>query len=322
LANIPAPAAQVVKIAANGEEFLFAPDEARPMPDRSVRVVVHDTALVAESPMWSAERESLYWLDGRRDAVYRLNTRDGTRSEWATPSKVNGLALASGGLIVAMKSGIALLDTSSGTFERIAEPERGNARMRMNDAKLDRAGRFWFGSMEDDGAAPIGRIFVLAGDGTLRVADEGFTIPNGFAWSPDNRRMYLADSKLRAIYQYDFDLETGTARNRRPFVATVPLGAPDGATTDAAGYLWSACLGAFALARYAPDGSVDRTVELPVERPTSVMFGGPELKTLFVTTASRALSPEALAAQPLAGAVLAIDVDVPGLPEPVFTAFP
>jgi sugar lactone lactonase YvrE len=319
---MPAPEAYCVKIAARGKEFLFAPDEGAPMPDHSVRVVVHDNALVAESPMWSAAQASLYWLDGRRDAVYRLDTRDGTRSEWTTPSKVNGLALAAGGLIVAMKSGIALLDTSSGVFERIAEPERGNARMRMNDAKLDRAGRFWFSSMEDDGAAPIGRIFVLSGDGTLRVVDDGFTIPNGFAWSPDNRRMYLADSKLRTIFQYDFDLETGAARNRRPFVEAAPLGAPDGATTDAQGYLWSACLGGFALARYAPDGTVDRTVELPVERPTSVMFGGPELKTLFVTTASRALTPEALAAQPLAGAVLALDVEVPGLPEAVFTASP
>lgn len=238
--------------------------------------------------------------------------------QWSTPARVNALALQRDGLIVAMKSGVALLDTAAGTFEHIARPESA-PEMRLNDAKVDRAGRFWVGSMHDEGAAPIGRIFRLSADLQLDCIDDGFTIPNGFAWSPDNRRMYLADSPLRRIYVYDFDLGSGEARNRRVFVASPPAGMPDGATTDVEGYLWSACVGGFALARYAPDGNVDRIIELPVERPTSVTFGGPELRTIYITTATRGLTPEQLAAQPLAGAILSINVDVPGVAEPEFT---
>jgi sugar lactone lactonase YvrE len=188
----------------------------------------------------------------------------------------------------------------------------------MNDAKLDRAGRLWFGSMEDDGAVPAGRIFRLSPNLALEVVDEGFTVPNGFAWSPDDRRMFVADSRLGTIYAYDFDVESGRAWNRRPFVAAAPKGVPDGATTDARGYLWSACVGGSAIACYAPDATVECIIELPVERPTSVIFGGPDLKTLYITTATRGLSFEQRTAQPLAGAILAVDLDITGLPEPTF----
>jgi L-arabinonolactonase len=283
----------------------------------NLRAVVNDGAIVAESPMWSGGEQALYWLDGRRDMVYRFDHRSGARAEWPVPSRVNALALSAGGLVVAMKSGVALLDVVTGTFATIAQPETARPDIRMNDAKVDRAGRLWFGSMHDDAAAAIGRVFRLTYGEEATAVDEDFTVPNGFAFSPDDRCMYLADSKLSTIYVYDYDRAAGDVRNRRAF-AQPPAGNPDGATIDAQGYLWSACIGGFALARYAPDGSLNRIVELPVERPTSVMFGGPDLKTLYVTTATRGFSPEQRAAQPLSGAVLALDVDVPGLPEPLF----
>jgi sugar lactone lactonase YvrE len=284
----------------------------------AVDVVANDRALVGESPVWSVRERALYWLDGRSDAIYRIDA-NGARTHWTTPAKVNAIALRPGGLIVAMKSGIATLDTATGTFATIAVPEPYGPAMRMNDGKIDRAGRFWFGTMHDDAADASGHIYRLTGS-ELATIDRGYTIPNGFAWSPDDRRMYLADSELRTIFAYDYDLASGEARNRRAFAETPPGTMPDGATVDAGGYLWSARVGGASVARYAPDGTLDRVLELPVQRPTSVIFGGDDLRTLFITTASRRLSPEQLAAQPLAGAVLAVRVDVPGVPEPEFAA--
>jgi sugar lactone lactonase YvrE len=285
----------------------------------SIEVVVNDRALVGESPMWSVAEGALYWLDGRNDVIERIEPDSGMRASWNTPAKVNALALrAAGGLIVAMKSGIATLDTTTGDFTHLVTPGDYTATMRMNDGKVDRAGRFWFGTMHDDGSDASGRIYRLDSDGTLATIDRGYTIPNGFAWSPDDRTFYVADSQLRTIYAYDFDAPAGEVHDRRPFAQTAEGTMPDGATVDADGYVWSANVGGWGIARFAPDGTLDRRLELPVQRPTSVIFGGPDLRTLFITTASRRLSPEQLAAQPLAGAVLAVGVDVPGLPEPAF----
>jgi sugar lactone lactonase YvrE len=285
----------------------------------TIEVIANDRALVAESPMWSASEHALYWLDGRSDAIYRIDVESGERSSWTTPAKVNALGLrAPGGLIVAMKSGIATLDTVTGAFSHLVAPAPYTGAMRMNDGKVDRAGRFWFGTMHDDAADACGHVYRLDPNGTLATIDSGYTIPNGFAWSPDDRTMYLADSHLSTIYAYDFDAASGEARNRRPFARTAEGAMPDGATIDAEGYLWSANVGGWGIARFAADGTLDRRLELPVQRPTSVIFGGDDLRTLFITTASRRLSPEQLAAQPLAGAILAVRVDVPGLTEHPF----
>jgi L-arabinonolactonase len=285
----------------------------------TIEVIANDGALVAESPTWSASERALYWLDGRSDAIYRIDLRSGARSSWATPAKVNALGLrAAGGLIVAMKSGIATLDTATGIFTHVVRPAPYTQTMRMNDGKVDRVGRFWFGTMHDDAADAGGHVYRLDANGTLATIDAGYTIPNGFAWSPDDRTMYLADSHLRTIFAYDFDAASGEARNRRPFAQTAEGTMPDGATIDAKGYLWSANIEGWGIARFAADGTLDRRLELPVQRPTSVIFGGEDLSTLFITTASRRLTPEQLSAQPLAGAILAVRVDVPGLPAHAF----
>jgi L-arabinonolactonase len=283
-----------------------------------VSALVADRAIVGESPMWSSSERALYWLDGRSDAIYRIHPESGKRAEWAVPSRVNALATAAGGLIVAMKSGLSLLDTTTGVFTPVAPAPFDRTDMRMNDAKADRAGRFWFGTMQDDGAEPAGSLYRYESGGTPVEVDVAYTVPNGFAWSPDDRCMYVADSRAKTIYAYDFDIDSGGASNRRPFAVSARASC-DGATVDSKGYVWSACPGGSALARYAPDGTVDRIVELPVERPTSVIFGDDDLRTLYVTTATRTIPPERLASQPMAGNVLAVRVDVPGLPEPAFT---
>jgi sugar lactone lactonase YvrE len=282
-------------------------------------VVTNDRAALGESPLWSPREGALYWIDTRGPTIMRLHLASGERRTWGLPSTVGAIALRRvGGLLLATKHGVATLD-ADGTFALLHDPEPELPAHRLNDGKVDRAGRFWFGTMEDDARTPTGRLYRYDADGTSSAHDEGFTIPNGQAWSPDNRRMYCADSRRSTIYVYDFDLAGGTLANRRVFVRTPDGdGFPDGATVDAQGYLWSARINASAIVRYAPDGSEDRRVTLPMSRPTSVAFGGPDLCTLFVTTGYARLSAEQLAAQPLAGALLALRLDVPGVPEPEF----
>lgn len=281
-------------------------------------VITDDRALTAESPVWAAAEGALYWIDTWRERIHRLHLAGGTRAEWSVPSKIAAVGLReNGGLVVAMKSGIAFVDKTNGAVELIVnpDPEPGH---RLNDGKVDRAGRLWFGSMEESGTWPDGKVYRFSGDRRVAIADDEYILPNGPCWSPDDRLMYLADSRRNRINVYDFDLPSGEISNRRTFADVPGPGVPDGATTDAEGALWSACSGGGAIVRYLPGGEVAERVELPVSRPTSVMFGGDDLRTLFITTASARLSDEELAAQPLAGKILAIRTDVPGLPEPLF----
>jgi L-arabinonolactonase len=281
-----------------------------------IEIVADLKMLTGESPMWSTREAALYWLDTRSDTIFRRDVSGGIR-RWTTPAKVNALGLAPAGLIVGMKGSVALFDLQSGVFTHLIDPAPGRTELRLNDGKVDRAGRFWFSTMEDNAGAAIGSIYQLAGT-SLTLIDEEFTIPNGFAWSPDDSTMYLADSKLGCIYAYDFSLADGAAKNRRVFSDVPNVGNPDGATADAQGFVWSARPGEWSVVRLDREGNVDRVVRLPVQRPTSVIFGGDDLRTLFVTSGTRGLSPEQLAGQPHAGALLAVEVDVPGLPEPEF----
>ncbi|MGH7119614.1 MAG: SMP-30/gluconolactonase/LRE family protein [Acetobacteraceae bacterium] len=219
----------------------------------------------------------------------------------------------------ALASGFAFLDFATGAIERLAAPEKNNARNRFNDGKCDRSGRLWAGTMDDRMSEHTGALYRLDPDRTCRRMAAEIGIPNSIAWSPDDRVFYFADTLDRVIYACDFNRETGTITNRRVFCTMQGQpGAPDGSTVDAEGYLWNAQWDGWRVVRYDPDGRIERIVELPVQKPTSCMFGGPDLSTLYITSAIWDLTGPALAAQPLAGAVLAIEVGVRGLPEPRF----
>lgn len=284
-----------------------------------VEIIADDRAGHAESPLWSPAEGALYWLDTRPGTIYRLELATGKRARWSTPSRLGALGLRRNGLIVATKTGLGFLDTATGAFAPLVDPEPDVPDSRINDAKMDRAGRFWFGSCQDDGMTPTGTIYRFGRDRDLAAIDRPYTIPNGFAWSLDNTRMYLTDTPRGTIFAYDYDLATGTATNRRPF-ATVDRrdGTPDGTTVDSEDFVWSARFGGGAVARYAPDGRLDRIVELPTKGTTNVAFAGDDLRTLVVTSGARGLSEAELAAQPHAGAVFALRVDVPGVPETAY----
>jgi sugar lactone lactonase YvrE len=201
----------------------------------------------------------------------------------------------------------------------LAVPEPGRTGNRFNDGKCDRAGRLLVGTMAIDNGPGQGALWSVAPGGTTRAVETGVHVSNGPAWSPDDRTLYFTDTGARTVYAYDYDLATGAATNRRTFATFSGVdGKPDGMAVDAAGCVWVAVWDGWRLERRRPDGSLDRVVMLPVPRPTSLAFGGDDLRTLFVTSARVRLSAEQLVEAPLSGSVLALVVDVPGTPVGAF----
>lgn len=277
------------------------------------------TDILGESALWSVEDEALYWVDIRLPAIRRWSYASGTTTTWQMPDLVGSIALMRGRrLLVALRDRLEIFHLNDGTLEMLSVLDVPHADIRCNDGRCDRQGRFWFGTMNNVTRGPEGSLYRFDRQSGCKKFFSGIRIPNSLAWSPDGRTMYFADSLTYAIYRYPFDAESGTFGERQLFAQTTAPAIPDGSCVDCDGYLWNAEHGGWRLTRYAPDGRIDRTVELPVEHPTSCAFGGPELDVLYVTTATQRMSDEQLRQQPLAGAVLALRPGVTGLPEPYY----
>jgi sugar lactone lactonase YvrE len=285
-----------------------------------IACVLDAKSLLGEGPLWDAAEAALYWVDIKRREVHRFDPRAGRDRKWQVPVDVGWLAVRErGGLVLAMRSGFYFFDPATGALECVARPEPGRPENRLNDGKTDRQGRFWAGSMSEGDYQPTGGLYRIdATFGCVKMID-GIAVSNSLAWSPDGRTMYHADSVVRTVWAWDFALEDGAIANRRVFFTLDDKdGVPDGATVDADGYLWVAIWNGWRVARYDPQGRLDRTVELPVQRPTCPAFGGPGLATMYLTSACGRLAPEAVAAQPQAGGLFDLDVGVKGLPEARF----
>jgi len=236
------------------------------------------------------------------------------------PEDIGSIGLReSGGAVGALRSGFAAIDFCTGEVRRFGNLDLATPAMRFNDGRCDRRGRFWAGTLHENRMPGTAALYRLEATGDCAELVGGLTVSNGITWSPDDRIMYFADSWTKTIFQCDFDLDSGALRNQRIFAEVPPgSGVPDGATVDAEGFLWSANFDGACLTRYAPDGSVDRVIPMPVPRPTSCAFGGENYSVLYVTSASINLTQEQRNAAPLAGAIFAIDAGVRGLPEPRF----
>ncbi len=274
---------------------------------------------LGESCVWSVEEAALWWIDVRGPSLRRLDAAAGRIDSFDLPETVGSIGLrAGGGLVVALGSRIAVFDPASGRLDTIARPHETYDNQRFNDGRCDRQGRFWSGTMDDVARGECGTLYRLEADRSLAPVLGPVTIPNSLAWSPDGATMYFSDTTSRAIMAYDFDTASGTPSRPRVFARTEGPGTPDGSTVDCEGFLWNAEYDGWRLTRYAPDGRVDRIVPMPIARPTCCAFGGPDLATLYVTTAAQKLTAAELAAQPLAGGLLALDAGVRGLPEPCY----
>jgi len=285
-------------------------------PEIACVAQTHD--VLGEVPIWSVRDQALYWIDGFKPACTAYDPATRQVQSWTPPVKLGSFALrAAGGFLLASRQGIGVYDPAAGTFQLRHDPESDRPNNLLNDGRCDRRGRFWVGSMDKMLQQESGRIYRYDPDGTCTVAEDPVYLTNGVAFSPDDRWMYFADSHHKTIYRYDFDLAAGRISNRRP-IATITEGVPDGSCVDAEGFLWNAQFDAGRVVRYAPDGRLDRTVMLPVTARPRAPSAAPDLRTLYITTASFRLKDAEKAAQPHAGGLLAVDVGVAGVEEPMF----
>ena len=267
---------------------------------------------LGEGPFWDAATRRLHWVDILAPALLSGDPVTGERSSRPMPELI-GVAIPkdTGGFVCATETGIKTI-SDTGEIAVLAEPEADRPGNRFNDGKCDSRGRLWVGSLAINTEPGRGRLWRIDADGAATLMEDGLHISNGLGWSPDDKTFYFTDGP-RTIWAYDFDVEAGTISNRRPFVEFGPGdGVPDGLTVDADGHVWVAIWDGWAVRRYTPEGRVERTISLPVPRPTSCTFGGPNLDRLFVTTARIRLSAKHLAEAPLSGSVLALDAGVTG----------
>lgn len=272
----------------------------------------------AEGPVWSPREEALYWVDIEGQSLHRYASNGAAMTSWNFDKKICSVALTDGSkILAAFADGIYSFDTLTNTLEQMALPTIDVERVRFNDGKCDRKGRFFAGTMDIQERQPLGALYRFDLSGLTEI-DSGFTVLNGPAFNPDNTRIFVIDSKSNNIYCYDFDERAGKPSNKNLFVNTADFpGVPDGCTIDSEGFLWSARWDGSAVMRFDSKGNAKRIVELPTARPSSCMFGGADLKTLFVTTVRLGLTENDLSHQPLAGHILALDTDgISGLSEP------
>jgi sugar lactone lactonase YvrE len=270
-----------------------------------------ESGLLSEGPRWDARRSELFWVDVLTAQLHRARVEpDGRLELLSTLSFARIVAAAAptgaGGYVIAAGTGFLYAD-SDGAVRELAQPERGRFDVRMNDGACDPQGRFWAGTMAYDETPGAGALYRLELDGTCTTVLTGLTISNGIGWSPDGRTMYLVDSGTKRIDAFEFNPTDGALSRRRTIVRiNEPHAVPDGLTVDDEGCIWVALWDGGAVRRYRPDGTLLASVPLPVDRPTSCAFGGPERDTLFVTTARNDPSPGKLTEQPDAGRVFSI----------------
>ena len=279
---------------------------------------------LGESPLWHPGEQVLYWCDIPGRKLNRFDPGNGAHRAWAFDTDVACCApVRDGGLVLALRRGLVRFDPAGGSSTTLAEAPYDPVHERFNDGKADPQGRFWVGTIFELRDSPRAALYRFAAGRLDRMAGD-ITVSNGLAWSPDARTLYWADTKAHAVYVFDFDIAAGSLSRRRVF-ARFPLklpeqslasygGRPDGAAVDAEGGYWVAMFEGARVLRFAPDGTLTREVPLPVRCPTMPCFGGADLKTLYITSAREKRPADELAREPLAGCVLQLRVDVPGLP--------
>jgi len=284
----------------------------------AIHLVADVKALLGEGPIWVAREQALYWLDIKGRRLLRLDDR-GVR-EWPTPMRVGSIApRAAGGFVAGTDAGLFTVEIDEEVrLTAIANPEVQLPDNRFNDGKVDREGRFWAGTMDDTEQAAVGALYRLDPDHRWTKTEEGYGVTNGPAFNRAGSIMYHSDSARRTIYRFGLSPD-GELGQREIFARfTGAEGYPDGMTVDAKDCLWVAFWDGWAVRRFSPSGEELAAIDVPVQRPTSVAFGGPSLDRLYVTSARIGLDPTALAVQPSAGGLFMLEPGVSGIAEQPF----
>lgn len=294
---------------------------ALPMPavDGPVHCVWDAQATLGEGLCWSARTQALWWVDILQRCLYRYRPSDGSRRRWQFDEEISAVAERADapGLIVTLRWGFAAFDAESPDARPVylnrpgAEPV-GN---RFNDGKCDRNGRFWAGTMDFACKAPTGALYRYDRDGRCVRHEIGFAVTNGPTWSLDERTMFFNDTVNGQVHAFDFDPSSGEICNQRPWLKFARgEGVPDGMTTDAAGRIWIAHWGGSCVSCHDPASGVELgRIGVPASQVTNCAFGGPDLRTMFITCAREGLSAERLLREPLAGALFEVAMGEPGM---------
>lgn len=296
------------------------------MTSEKLQAVLSTRMQLGECPIWHPQQAALYWIDIDGRAVHRLRPADKAHHSWQMPSEPGCIAFdASGGLLVALRFGLAHLDTETGTLTALSDAPYDPATMRYNDGRCDAAGRLWVGTIYEPRDHPGAPLFSVT-QGAISDSGKRATVSNGVAFSPDNKTMYHADTTSHRIHAYDFDIVSGNITGSRLFKQFATDrddnygGRPDGAAVDSEGAYWCAMYEGARLLRLSPEGEILREIALPARCPTMMAFGGEDLKTLYITTVSIKRPAEELKQFPLSGCLLSVQVDVAGLPEHQYLA--
>jgi sugar lactone lactonase YvrE len=285
---------------------------------------------LAESPFWHPTEQVLYWIDAPGKQLLRARFPNGATEAWDMPSEPGCIAPArNGGLVIALRHGIFRAATWGAALQHVATLPYDPTRVRANDGKCDALGRFWVGTLDETKAQRAGALYSVdcrSGACEIVLQADGATTANGLAWSPDNRTAYWADTPLHLVRAWDYDLISNALSRERIYlnVESKPegwtpgdpgyRGRPDGAAVDTLGNYWTCLFEGQRLACYGPDGKLLQEIPTPAQCPTMPCFGGPDLKTLFVTTASKGRGAAELERFPDSGAVFHTPVEVAGLP--------
>lgn len=286
-----------------------------------VDLLLDARALLGESPRWNAAEARLYWVDIDAHRIHRTDPASGATETMRLDGPVGCVApRAGGGLVAGLKDGCAVID-AWGAAPRPFGPQMlaDIAEQRCNDACVDGAGRLWVGSVTSDKASPAASLYRLDPDGSLTTIFGGLLTSNGAAFSPDGRIFYHADTPTHELRAYAVDPATGAlGEGRLLHRFEAGKGRPDGGAVDAEGCYWSALWDGWRVVRLSPAGELLQTVELPVQRPSMISFGGADMRTAFVTSAGKGLTDTQHKDQPHAGGLFVFNVDVPGFAPPPF----
>jgi sugar lactone lactonase YvrE len=272
---------------------------------------------LGEGVLWDEIGQRVWWTDIQERLLFRYEPVQRTLEKFELPERLGsfGFVQNSDAIIGAFESGFAFYHPKSGQLDWVARPQHAASNVRFNDGRVDRRGRFWAGSMVEGKGDPTGQLYCLC-NGLIETHLRGIAISNGLCFSPDARHLYFADSPSLTIHRFDMDPVSGALSNRQVFAQTPPREFPDGSIVDKEGHLWNAQWGASRVVRYAPDGSISGSIELPVTQPTCIAFGHAALDHLFVTTARDELSAAGLSLQPEAGHLFIYRTNLTGNPEP------